>query len=81
MIVPDSPWVQEFVNEPILEVFNPGIVHYMIVTENDVIEVLSNEEPTIELFGRSGLAEGFYSRGRPDSFRTRQPPSSEMASL
>jgi hypothetical protein len=48
LIVPDSPWVQEFVNEPVLEFFNPGIVHFMIVTENDVLEVLSNEEPVID---------------------------------
>jgi hypothetical protein len=44
----ESPWVQEFVNEPILELFNPGIVPYLIATENDVVEVLSNEDPTIE---------------------------------
>jgi hypothetical protein len=48
LIVPDSPWVQEFANEPVLEFFNPGIVHYVIATENDVIEVLSDDAPTIE---------------------------------
>jgi hypothetical protein len=48
LIIPDSPWVQEFANEPILEVFNPAIVHYLIATENDVIEVLSDEEPQVE---------------------------------
>ncbi len=48
LIVPDSPWIKEFANEPILEAFNPGIVHYVIATENDVIEVLANEEPTVE---------------------------------
>ena len=48
LIVPDSSWVKEFVNEPILEMFNPGIVHYLIATENDVIEVLASEEPTVE---------------------------------
>jgi len=47
LIVADSPWVQEFVNEPVLDLFNPGILHFLIVTENDVIEVLSNQEPTI----------------------------------
>ncbi|MGD0001809.1 MAG: hypothetical protein ABSE21_17060 [Bryobacteraceae bacterium] len=51
LTVPHSPWVLDFANEPILEVFNPGIVHYMITTENDVIEVLSNEEPRIECLG------------------------------
>jgi hypothetical protein len=48
LVVPDSPWIREFANEPILESFNPGLVHYMIATENDVIEVLSNEEPAVK---------------------------------
>jgi hypothetical protein len=47
-IVPDSLWVQEFANEPIFEFFNEGIVHYMIITEDDVIEVLDNRDPTVE---------------------------------
>jgi hypothetical protein len=51
-VVPESPWVQEFVNEPILELFNPGIVHYLIATENDVVEVMSNEDPAIERLDR-----------------------------
>jgi hypothetical protein len=28
-VVPESPWVQEFVNEPILELFNPGIAKHV----------------------------------------------------
>lgn len=52
LIVPDSPWLREFTNEPVLDFFNPGIVHYLIVTENDVIEVLSNEEPKVERLDR-----------------------------
>jgi hypothetical protein len=46
--VPESPWIQEFVGEPILGLFNPGLVHYFIVTHNDVIEILANEEPIID---------------------------------
>ena len=46
--MPDSPWIQEFANEPILDAFNPGIVHYMIATLNDVIEILANDEPRVE---------------------------------
>jgi hypothetical protein len=47
-IVPDSPWVDSFAwSEPLLETFYPGVVHYMIWTEVDVIEVLSNHPPSI----------------------------------
>ena len=49
--VPDSEWIGEFDNEPILEVFNPGVVHYLIMTESDVIEVLDNEPPVLEILG------------------------------
>jgi hypothetical protein len=52
-IVADSPWIQEFANEPILEFFNEGVVHYMITTEDDVIEILSNEGPTVQILDRS----------------------------
>ncbi len=48
LIIPDSPWIQEFVNEPILGLFHPGLVHYLIATENDVVEVLASELPTVE---------------------------------
>lgn len=46
--VPNSPWAQEFAKEPILEIFNPSVIHYLITTENDVVEVLSAEEPAVE---------------------------------
>jgi hypothetical protein len=49
--VPDSPWILEFAVEPILEFLNEGIIHYMIVTEDDVIEVLDNQEPRTETLG------------------------------
>jgi len=46
--VPDSPWLEEFRNrEPLLEVHSPGCRHYVIVTEDDVIDVLSPEPPEI----------------------------------
>jgi hypothetical protein len=46
--VPDSPWIREFADEPILVFFNPGITHYVIGTQNDVVEVLASEAPGIE---------------------------------
>ena len=48
LIVRDSPWIAVFrKTEPLLEVFNPNPIHYMICTEDDVIEVLSSKPPEI----------------------------------
>jgi hypothetical protein len=74
LIVPGSQWLRSFKeNEPLLELHNPNLVHYMICTENDVIEVLSNAAPEIleiepageneELAGKSIV---FYSPGDRD---------------
>jgi len=49
LIVNDSPWIREFDNEPLLTLFNKELLHYVVVTEDDVIEVLSNRAPMIEL--------------------------------
>ena len=48
LFVDDSPWIREFDHEPLLAVLNAESQHYLISTENDVIEVLSNRPPTIE---------------------------------
>lgn len=49
--VPDSPWLREFANEPVLGLIAPDIVHYVIATQNDVIEVLAVGEPSVGLMG------------------------------
>ena len=47
--VPDSPWLKALQdNEPLIEVHHPGLVHYQVGTEDDTIDVLSSEPPTIE---------------------------------
>ena len=45
-IVTDSPWIASFSQETLLYVF-PTLVHYVISTEDDVIEILSPELPEI----------------------------------
>ncbi len=43
-----SAWLREFAEkEPFLDVFMPGCKHYVIGTEDDVIDVLSPEPPEI----------------------------------
>ena len=45
-IVNDSPWSIELASgEPLLEFFNGELKHFVVVTGDDVIEVLSNETP------------------------------------
>ena len=47
-VVPESPWLSELrKREPLLDVHSPACEHYVIVTEDDVIDVLSPEPPTI----------------------------------
>jgi len=47
-IVSNSPWINELEsNEPLLKEFSPQLIHYVICTEDDVIEVLSNSPPVI----------------------------------
>ena len=46
----ESLWSAELNNnEPLLEFHNPGLRHFVISTDDDVIEVLSNLEPKIEI--------------------------------
>ncbi len=48
LIIPDSQWIAALKEkEPLIEVNCPDLVHYMICTEDDVIEVLSDELPKI----------------------------------
>ena len=46
--VSKSPWLETLSQaEPLLEVLTPGCAHYVIITEDDVIDVLSPEPPVI----------------------------------
>ncbi len=46
--IPDSPWLDELrAKEPLLDVHSPGCRHFAIVTEDDVVDVLTAEEPEI----------------------------------
>jgi hypothetical protein len=46
----NSSWSEELNNEePLLEFHNPGLRHFVISTNDDVIEVLSNLEPKIKI--------------------------------
>jgi hypothetical protein len=45
--VPNSPWIKSFSQETLLLIF-PELVHYVIGTIDDVIEVLSPTPPKIE---------------------------------
>lgn len=49
LTIPDSPWLAELrAKEPLLDIHSPGCQHYVIVTEDDVIDVLSPEPPEIQ---------------------------------
>ena len=56
-IIRESRWLALLnETEPFLEESNPGLLHYMICTEDDVVEVLSNEPP--EVVELESAAEG-----------------------
>lgn len=47
--VQDSPWIAELrPNEPLLELYNPGLQHYVLCTDDDVIEVLSAQPVRVQ---------------------------------
>lgn len=66
--VPESPWLNLLNHEePLLEVQYPGLQHFVITTEDDVVEVLSPEPAEIECLGSApedsaipGKSEVFY---------------------
>lgn len=46
--VSDSPWLAElWTEEPLLDVHSAGCLHYVIVTEDDVIDILCPKPPEI----------------------------------
>jgi hypothetical protein len=51
-IVLDSPWIESFrPQESLLDAFYPTLKHYVIATDDDVIEVLSPEPPLVVYLG------------------------------
>lgn len=50
--VPNSPWLTRLRQaESLVDVHHPGLMHFQIGTEDDVIDVLASEEPQIEELG------------------------------
>jgi hypothetical protein len=49
-IIENSDWMKNlFENEPLLELFESKLKHYLITTEIDVIEVLSSDNPDVKI--------------------------------
>src|SRR5689334_12472566 len=49
-----SPWLREMqLREPLLRSDHPNCRHYILVTEDDVIEVLASETPVVVHEGRA----------------------------
>jgi hypothetical protein len=47
-VVENSPWIAEIaMHEPLLNVHDKGAIHYVIATNDDVVEVICNRSPTI----------------------------------
>ncbi len=47
-VVTNSPWIAEFrEHEPLLEVHDSGVKHFVVATEDDVVEILSGSPPRI----------------------------------
>ncbi|HYE19344.1 MAG TPA: hypothetical protein VEA69_12920 [Tepidisphaeraceae bacterium] len=47
-----SPWIASFrPAEPLLDLYFPGLAHYVITTEDDVVEVLADAPPRFEDLG------------------------------
>lgn len=65
--VEDSPWLVHFHDEePLLAVSFPALEHFVITTEDDVVEVLSPEAPEVEFLGYA--PEGAELPGKSDVF-------------
>lgn len=51
-MIRDSGWLELMrATEPLLDVHSPGLQHYCIITEDDVLDILSNTPPAIEELG------------------------------
>lgn len=49
VMVPSSPWLAQLKEkEPLIEVHHPNLLHFVVGTEDDVIDVLSSEAPLVE---------------------------------
>jgi len=46
-VVENSDWIRELKADPVFETQFPAATHYVICTEDDVIEVISSTPPTI----------------------------------
>lgn len=52
--VANSPWIAELrLREPLFDAHHPKVSHFVFLTEDDVIEVLSPGEPVIEALGET----------------------------
>ena len=52
---PNSPWHKKLIkNEDLLELYHPNLEHYQIITEDDVIDVLSENSPVITQIESAG---------------------------
>ena len=46
--VPESPWLKKLKeSEALIDVHSPGLIHFQIATEDDVIDIASADEPRI----------------------------------
>lgn len=52
LLVRESGWLRLMrAREPLLDVHSPGLDHYQIITEDDVLDILSNTPPEVEELG------------------------------
>lgn len=65
VVIPDSPWLADLrAKEALLDVYAPECRHFMIVTEDDVIDVLSPEVPEIREVAPADPAEPLPGKSR-----------------
>jgi hypothetical protein len=49
--VVNSPWIENLINEENLDIYHSKARHFILITEDDVIEVLSSGEPEVVALG------------------------------